>query len=242
MKDWMYNTYIAHRGYHNETFPENSIGAFKRAMENGFGMEFDVRLLKDDTLVIMHDDNLKRMVGKDVNLSNLTYLDIKDFTLLGTEEKIPLFKEVLELVGGRVPLMIEFKNDTLSNRLEELSYELLKDYKGEYSVQSFNPKSVNWFRKNAPHVIRGQLYDNFLKRNFIQNIFYKNKLSNYITKPTYHIFSIETLDTKEVQKMVRDKKNVFAYTAKDEKTFIKTKKLNIPTCFEGFDPRRIDDI
>ncbi len=242
MKEWMYNTYIAHRGYHNDMYPENSMGAFKRAIENGFGMEFDVQILKDDTLVIMHDDNLKRMTGKDINLSDVNYSDIKDLTLLDTDEKIPLFKEVLELVSGRVPLMIEFKNNTFSNRLEQVAYEILKEYQGDYSIQSFNPVSVNWFRKNASTVIRGQLYDNFFKRNFIQNIFYKNKISNKITKPNYHIFNVNNIDTKEVEKMLRNRKAVFAYTAKDVNTFKKTQALRIPTCFEGFDPRRINDI
>ena len=85
---------IAHRGLWNEENPENSIGAFNRSIERGIPIEFDVHLLKDDTLVVFHDSNLIRMTGKNIVLKNSLYNDIKDFKLKDTDYKIPTLKEV----------------------------------------------------------------------------------------------------------------------------------------------------
>ena len=104
---------FAHRGYFNKEdgIPENSIPAFERAVKSGFGIELDVHILKDGAIVVFHDDSLNRMTGVNKNLKDLTYDEIKDLKLNGTSFGIPLFIDVLKIVDGKVPILIELKYD-----------------------------------------------------------------------------------------------------------------------------------
>jgi len=236
--EWMYKVPIAHRGYFDVLAPENSLKSFQQAIDRGFAIELDVQILKDDTLIVFHDEQLKRMTGVEGSILDCSYDDIKELRLLNTDEKIPTFKEVLECVNGQVPLMVEFKNESSKTKLEALGYELLKSYTGEYVMQSFNPLSVNWFRKHAPHVIRGQLasrYEN-KKMSFITKWAFRNVLTNVLTKPDYVIYSIKALDTYIIHKLKRRGMPLFSYTAKSKLDYDYAMALNIPACFEGFDP------
>lgn len=147
----------AHRGLWNDQLPENSMGAFRNAVENGFGMEMDVHLTKDDQLVVFHDDSLQRMCGVDRPISQCTLAELQKLRLKDTDEGIPTFDEFLKLVDGKVPLIIELKSDARIEELCRLAHSRLEKYRGVYCVESFHPGAVRWFRKNAPRVIRGQL-------------------------------------------------------------------------------------
>ena len=103
------NSFIAHRGLHNDKFPENSLSAFENAVKNGFAIENDIHLLADGNVVVFHDDNLKRMCGDDKKINELTLEEVKQYRLKGSDEQIPTLKECLDLVDGKVPLLIEFK-------------------------------------------------------------------------------------------------------------------------------------
>lgn len=102
---------FAHRGLHdpNQGIPENSMAAFRRAVEHGFGAELDVHLMADGNLAVVHDSSLKRVCGADVFIEDLTAEDLKDYPLMGTAERIPLFRDVLALFEGKTPLVIELK-------------------------------------------------------------------------------------------------------------------------------------
>ena len=152
----------AHRGLHdgNHTVPENSMAAFRLAVEAGYGIELDVRLTRDGQLAVYHDASLKRLCSRDVLVRDLTLAEISACTLAGTAEPIPTFADVLPLVDGRVPLIVEIKSDRLGDRRTcEKAWALLKDYSGPWCVESFDPLAVRWFRKHAPGAVRGQLTD-----------------------------------------------------------------------------------
>ncbi|HIT62490.1 MAG TPA: glycerophosphodiester phosphodiesterase, partial [Candidatus Caccovivens faecavium] len=141
-KSWLVETPIAHRGLHDKVSPENSLSAFEKAVENGYAIELDVQLLADDTVVVFHDESLSRMTGNDGYIKFLNKEDLKVLKLGNSKEHIPTFEEVLKLVNGRTPLLIEIKNQFKVGKLEQKVIALLKDYKGEYAVQSFNPFSL----------------------------------------------------------------------------------------------------
>lgn len=162
-ESFLYTTPIAHRGLH-ATVPENSLSAFALAIEAGYAIETDVRFTKDNRVVVFHDANLKRVVGADKNVIDLTFDELQAYTLEGTDEKIPSFEELLAFVDGRTPLLIELKDVPGRKDLPERVIETLKNYKGEYALQSFNPFYVNKFRKLAPDVLRGQLSVGFTKK------------------------------------------------------------------------------
>lgn len=163
------NRYFAHRGLYSRdgSVPENSLASFSAAVEGGYGIELDIQLSKDDEVVVFHDDNLKRVCGVEGPVSSYTLAELKEFKLLDTEEKIPTFEEVLKLVDGRVPLIVEFKGGKKNSILCEKAIKHLRDYnrahggdeKGSklFCVESFDARIVFWFRLHTPDLYRGQL-------------------------------------------------------------------------------------
>ena len=184
------NHLYAHRGlFDNESdAPENSMKAFKKAVDAGFGMEMDIQLTKDGQMVVFHDWSLKRMCGVEGKVCEYTFDELQQFSLLKSEEKIPLFTEVLKLVDGKVPLIIEYKIETPDASVCEVGNEILKDYKGVYCIESFNPFGVHWYKKHRKDVVRGQLSEEFLKNGSPKTPVYfivAKLLTNFWTKPDF---------------------------------------------------------
>lgn len=155
----------AHRGLHNaeKGVPENSMTAFRLAVEHGLGAELDVHLLADGNLAVFHDKTLKRVCGADVEIEDLTAEQLKNYSLLGTEEHIPLFEEVLELFEGKTPLIVELKMERGNTAaLTDAVMQRLADWQGNYCVECFHPAVVRYLKQEYPHAIRGQLSENFL--------------------------------------------------------------------------------
>ena len=142
----------AHRGYHDKpAIPENSMAAFRRAVEHGYGAELDVHLMKDGTLAVIHDGSLKRTAGADVEIEDLTAEDLAQYRLEESDEKIPLFDEVLELFEGKTPLIIEVKVERENYAaLSEAVAKRLDSYTGDYCIESFDPRAVAWFKSIGP--------------------------------------------------------------------------------------------
>lgn len=158
--------YYAHRGLHSEGVPENSMAAFRTAKNAGYGIELDVHLMKDGTLAVIHDHSLLRTAGVDVQIEDLTQADLDVYYLEGTQERIPLFSEVLELYAGEAPLIVELKATAKNHAaLCKTTCDMLAKYNGAYCVESFDPRCVAWLRKNRKEVIRGQLTENFFRSN-----------------------------------------------------------------------------
>lgn len=184
-----YCRHYAHRGlFDNETeAPENSLRAFAKAVEADYGIELDVQLSKDDVLVVFHDATLERMCGVKGNVWDFTYDELQELTLAKSGERIPKFEEVLNLVDGKVPLIVEYKLDRVQTKVCELGNKLLKQYKGAYCIESFHPLAVKWYRKNRPDVLRGQLSMNFKEeyKAHKEYIFLTYLLTNVATRPDF---------------------------------------------------------
>ncbi|MBR0163277.1 MAG: glycerophosphodiester phosphodiesterase [Lachnospiraceae bacterium] len=240
----------AHRGLHdNQTdAPENSLAAFRKAVEAGYGIELDVQITKDRQLVVFHDDTLARMARFSQDAASAQDMlpcpvsdmlsserlvrhgaettdsaecpaqwseaesmqhrgrqpqivpgRIRDYTrnelqsrfqLLDTNERIPSFEDFLALVDGRVPLIIEIKEESTAMTVCPLVDAVLRDYKGTYCIESFNPLAVKWYKKNRPEVIRGQLSDAFHKDDPTKYkrpvyFFLTHLLFNFLVKPDF---------------------------------------------------------
>lgn len=185
-------SFIAHRGLHNkkEGIPENSLSAFVSAAENGFIIENDIHLTADGEVVVFHDDNLKRMCGVDRRISQLTLSEIKQYNLLNTRQKIPTLKECLDEVGGKVPLLIEFKSTNLKCKdLCVAADKILSSYSGKYFIQSFNPFVLNWYKKNRSEVCRGQLAAGFYTDKLHLKLIGALML-NFLAKPDFVAYDI----------------------------------------------------
>lgn len=160
-----YGVHYAHRGLFDNTIqaPENSLPAFRKAVEAGYGIELDIQLTKDDIPVVFHDASLKRVCGVEGKIWDYTWEELQKLKLYQSEEKIPTLAQVLQVVDGKVPLIIEYKMDRVTVKVCELAEQLLKNYKGAYCIESFHPFAVLWYRKHRPDVVRGQLSEDFLK-------------------------------------------------------------------------------
>ena len=200
---------IAHRGIHNEAIPENSMKAFSLALKKNIPIEFDVHILKDKNIVVFHDDNLKRMTNKDKFIKECTYEEIKDLKLKNTDEKIPLLKDVLKLVDGKVLLDIELKMDVTDHSLEDGLIEILKDYNGEVILKSFDYRKVKYLKKHTNYKIgllikRMSGFKDFIIRNINFNI---------MIKPDFLACNKNMLDCKSVKTF---KKDIYIWTIKNK--------------------------
>ena len=150
---------FAHRGLHSEdkSIPENSLEAFRLAAAAGYGVELDVQLSKDGQVVVFHDDTLDRVCGVHARVEEKSFAELKLFRLCGTEQRIPLLTEVLDVIRGRGPLIVELKNGSRNRELCEKTYAILSEYEGQVCIESFNPRIVRWFRFHARDLVRGQL-------------------------------------------------------------------------------------
>ncbi|MBO5322173.1 MAG: glycerophosphodiester phosphodiesterase [Clostridia bacterium] len=187
----------AHRGLYSDTVPENSILAFKKAVENGFGAELDVHLTADGQLVVIHDYSLERTTGVEGTVEDLTLLEIKKYNLENTNERVPTLEEVLEIFEDKTPIIIELKATNKNYiKLSSAVAFCLKNYKGNYCIESFDPRCVRWFKKNSPQTIRGQLAENFLvsknsKIPFVYKFAITFLLTNFLTKPDFVAYKFE---------------------------------------------------
>ena len=157
LRGWNYT----HRGLHSDDAPENSLEAFRRAVNAGYGSELDVHLLADGRLAVIHDSLLKRVCNKEGRIEDLTSEELSDCYIKGTEYTVPLFTDVLKVYDGNAPLIVEIKAYNNVNALCEKVAEVLDRYNGAFCVESFDPRCVYWFRKHRPQYIRGQLTENY---------------------------------------------------------------------------------
>lgn len=202
---------IAHRGLHNLMYPENSVEAFKRALVKNYSIELDIHLTKDKEIVVFHDNNLKRMIGIDKKIKDCTYEELKKYTLGNTHYKIPLLKEVLALINGKVPLIVELKNDHKVGVLEKEVVKLLDSYSGCFAVKSFRVRSVLWFKLRRKDYVRGQL----LKDNMWL-------FTHYFTKPDFISYNIKNLPNKKITNL-KKRKILLGWTVKDKKEYERLK-------------------
>jgi glycerophosphoryl diester phosphodiesterase len=190
---------VAHRGLHNseQGVPENSLAAFQRAVDRGHAIELDVRITADNQIVVFHDETLDRMTGVPGVVDQWVLQDLKKLRLLGTEERIPTVDEMLELVAGKVPLLIEIKRDRGQElgRLEPILMKKLEQYQGNFIIEAFDPEVLIWLRRNAPQYIRGQL-GSFSKSEPKMSNYYKYLLFNPLTQPDFIAFNIRQIDHK----------------------------------------------
>ncbi len=169
---------IAHRGLHDKSIPENSMAAFRAAIQKGFPIETDVRLSSDGELLLFHDNTLLRMTGARLGAIDCTAEELSRLRLNGTEERIPHLYDLLEETRGKVPLLIEIKNVPERDARAFLTAlaDALKGYRGAFAIQSFVPKYVKLFKELRPNVPCGILgCAHTTKADFGGSLFWKFK-------------------------------------------------------------------
>ncbi len=225
--------------------PENSLAAFRAAVEKDYGIELDVHLTKDGHLVVHHDDSLKRLTGADIRIANSTLNEIRACKL-PNGEAIPTYDEVLETVAGRIPMIVEVKVEKRNHdALAEAVYERMKTYTGPWCMESFDPRAVQWFRMNAPEIIRGQLaFDNAGKGKTVKlwarNLYIASMLQNFIARPDFIAFEAKSVKWHSLPiHLLRLMKPWFvAWTVRSQADMDKWRKQWDLQIFEKFEARK----
>ena len=231
----------AHRGLHGDFAVENTMQAFYAAEREGYGIELDVRLSKDNQVVVFHDDTLQRMCDRPERVDSKTASELSWMEIKGTYERIPLFEDVLAGIDPTTPICIELKgNDT------RLCVELMKLLDKEdryYSVKSFNPMLINWFRVNRPRIVRGVLVSNFLAKGHKGNIFTRllatTMILNCLAQPDY--ISYDCKHPKLLPLVICKKlygAMTFTWTVNTPEKYGEAKANGDVVVFEGFEPKR----
>ena len=242
MRTWEKYDY-AHRGLHNweAGLPENSLPAFAKAVEGGFGVELDVRLTADNKIVVIHDSHLWRLCGVDNYVEKMTLKDLRSLKLQHSQERIPTLEEALSVIGETTPVMVELKVENNNYELLcALTWSVMSSRPGQYSIQSFNPLAVRWFKEHQPSVIRGQLMQGTLPNNEIgqfQAFLGRNLFSNMFTRPNFESYNYQD----RARASLWMAKNVLgmpevSWTITDSETYASLKKKGCIIIFEGFHP------
>lgn len=217
---WFTKMPIAHRGWHWEPgIDENSWEAIELANEKGFPIEFDVHLSKDGVPFIHHDLSLKRMTGRDIEGVNLDSFELREIKSKNSSRGIPILSEVLEKVRGQVPLVIELKRSREDFALEKAVFDIVKNYKGDFSIQGFHPGTLNFFRQKKVNfplgLLSGSLDDENL--NFFIKIMLKSLSLSPFLKPDYIGYEYKLL-SKRAPQYIREHYQIplIGWTVRDE--------------------------
>jgi len=225
----------AHRGvYDNQTIYENTIEAFKSAIDHSYGIELDIALTKDKKVIVFHDSTLKRLLKTDKKINEVTYEELTEIEK-NHPFNVPLLENVLELINGSVPLIIEYKPIQNAYQLCEEAEKILENYKGFYSIKSFDYKILYWYKKNKPSIMRGLLVSRRYK-TFTDQMS-TTLLINVLARPNYISCRIDC--TKRISIFFYKnffKGKVAVWTITDEKTLKKSSDKFNYIIFEGFLP------
>ncbi|MDR0876003.1 MAG: glycerophosphodiester phosphodiesterase [Clostridiales Family XIII bacterium] len=199
--EWILSKPIAHRGLHDDVIPENSSVAFEAAIAAGCSIEIDVQLTKDRVAVVFHDDILQRVTGFKKRLTRMKFAEVQKLRLNGTEYGIPTFKDFLEQIDGRTPILIEIKKNRGSKGIEQIVLDILKDYKGEFAIQSFHPYAIRNVHKIDPSIYCGLLSSKMTEQEKvwrIQKAAVKNARLFFMAKPDFISFEINSFPNRRI--------------------------------------------
>ena len=203
---------FAHRGLHGGGFLENSRGAFEAAIAAGHGIELDVRVTRDAHAFVFHDADLDRLTDAAGRFDRHASTELERIVLKGTDETIPSLPEILKLIGGRVPLLIEVKApDEKVAPICLAVFHALEGYRGAVGVMSFNPEVGRWFSVHASRVTRGLVVTEAGKRRRGR---LKRRLALWRSKPDFLAYDVRDLPSRFAARARARGIPVFAWTCR----------------------------
>ena len=234
----------AHRGLWGGDVPENSLAAFRAAADAGFGIELDVQLSKDGVVMVFHDYTLDRVCGVSGKVIEHTAAELGKIPLSGVEtECIPTLQQVLDAVGGRVPLLIELKGESGDAALVPKVLDALQGYEGKWCMESFNPLLLRAVRKQAPEVVIGLLSSDLIKEkrkgSKMLNFLLSALWLTFLCRPAFHAWDGKY--PKRVALRVGIKwfgAASVVYTIRDPEAYKSYMARGIYPIFEGFVPEQ----
>ena len=236
----MKSVWYAHRGLWDGEKPENSLPAFRAAVEHGFGIETDIHITRDDQLVVFHDDSLKRMCGTDIGIADCTLSELREYRLANTACLIPTLDEFLDTVGDHTPLLIEIKTDKRVTLICEKLNARLNSFSGPYMIESFDPRAVSWYRRHRPDILRGQLTFGLVKPSEVpKTALYRllsSQIMNVLARPDFIAAEAVTDHSLPLRLMRLFPVHWAAWTVRSQEQMDTLKQRYDTQIFEGFIP------
>ena len=216
--DWLMQWEYAHRGLHSSGVPENSLSAAEAAIAAGLGIECDIQRSRDDHPMVFHDWDLERLTGEAGATEDRVANDLEALGLTGTEEHPVRLATFLDVVAGRVPLLIEIKSRRGYDVQWTCAYvsRLLGNYSGSHAVMSFDPRVPRWFRRHAPLtpcglVMREDEHGDTQKA-------WQRKLTLWLAKPDFLAYHIVALPSEWVANLRSGGLPVLTWTVNSPET------------------------
>lgn len=195
---WLTEWEYAHRGLHGESIPENSLAGARLAIERGMGIECDIQRSRDEWPMVFHDWDLLRLTGVDGETHGRTAVELQQLDYLGSKERPAALDQLLEVVAGHVPLLIEIKSKRGYDvgRSCEVVAAHLRDYSGHHAVMSFDPRVARWFRKHSPQTCAGLVMRED-EHGYTQKP-WQRRLALWIAQPDFLAYHIAALPSRWV--------------------------------------------
>ena len=245
---WLTALPIAHRGLHDKAAgrPENSMAAFRAAMEGNYAIECDLQPSADGLPMVFHDDLLERMTGSAGNIRDRSAQDLRDLRLAGTPEPIPTLADLLAETAGKVPLILELKSQPgRDDGFAQAVTGLLSDYAGPVAVMSFDPLALREIRRLAPHLPRGLVAGRFVSNEehsvpVRYRFAYRHLLAACVVLPHFIAYDVSGLPAS-APLMVRHAFGLplLTWTVKTRDERDVASRWADQMIFEGFDPNQI---
>lgn len=226
--------FYAHRGlWTPDGLVENSMAAFEAAAENGFGIEFDVRLSKDGVPICFHDESLSRMTGDRGLISNKTASELTELTLVDGVSTIPLLEDLLSVWPTDLPMLLEMKADAQSAQATaEAVQTLINPSERLIGIMSFEADAVAGI---SPQFLRGLLIE---PKMIIGDELFDQKHALGREKLSVDYFSVWHQDAEASQSR-SEGYGLAAWTLKSPEEAQSCSKFTRAQIFEGFDPRAV---
>ena len=236
---WIIARPIAHRGLFDARagVPENSLAAVRAAMEAGYPVELDLQAAKDG-VAVFHDRMLKRMTGRSGRVVDFPIAELKRLALAGSSETIPSLEDVLALVAGRIPLVLEIKNEGRAGAFERMVFDRIANYRGDLAIVSFNPFSLGWFARHAAKIPRGQTSARFdgSKLPAWRRVLQRKFWLNVVSRPHFLLYELGALPNRAVAKRRKRGMKVIAYTVRSAADAVKARGVADNFIFETIRP------
>ena len=203
---------ITNKGvYDNKLVYENTLESFKTAIMYNCGVYINVRMTKDNVLVVYHDDSLTRLMNLKDKISSITYEELNYFS----SYHVPTLEEVLLLINGQVPVIISPQTWDSKYYLEKELVKILDTYKGEFAILSNHAVIIKWFNKNRPDYIVGEILTRSRK---INNLVFANMVANYSIVTDFKSVNIEYFDILKLKK-IKENSLVIGYLIDDQEKY-----------------------
>lgn len=237
---------LTHRGYHDATkgVIENSLSAFQAAIDAGYGIELDVQRSADDVAVVFHDDDMDRLTERTGAFRDFSAAELGRTVLRGSTDRIPTLDEVLALVAGRAPLLIEIKENwnTMEDTdgiLEQAVAKVLAGYQGPVAVMAFNPHCIAHMARLAPDVPRGlttEAYDPVLNAPIPAEVCeYLREIPDYDrTLSSFISHQVSDLGRPRVAALKAQGAAILCWTVRSPEMEAEARKVAQNITFEGY--------